>query len=143
MKAAFKVFMVFIAVLAGYVAPTLYKDWVAKLSPPPAQQNRCLLSTEPCSLSGVSIRIGNDYARPLTPLSITVDWPNSQAPNLELRLKGVEMNMGSPRFRLDKVQDGVFKGTVTLPACTQNEMTWVGQLTDGNQTVYPAIRMRK
>ena len=53
------------------------------------------------------------------------------------------MELGTVRFQLSSTGEQRFQGEVLLPVCTIDEMTWIGTLTDGEHTVYPAIRMQR
>ena len=87
--------------------------------------------------------LGVDNAQPLIPAQLQVEWQDSEAKQLVLSLVGREMDMGEPKFILKKIAPGKFVGDVTLPVCRQNSMTWVGELFDGENTVYPALTMQK
>ncbi len=84
-----------------------------------------------------------DSVQPMIPAELTVYWPNTQAEQLVLSLTGQEMEMGEPKFVLKKRSLGQYKGEVLLPVCTQESMTWVGELSDGQHTIYPAIKMQR
>lgn len=84
-----------------------------------------------------------DSAQPLVPAQLTVEWQDTDADQLVLSLAGREMEMGEPKFLLKKVSKGQYTGEVVLPVCTQESMTWVGELTDGQNTIYPAIKMQR
>lgn len=103
----------------------------------------CMVTTQTCSQNQVNMTLSRDTAQPLLPTVFRVEWPNTDVPQLLLSLKGVEMNMGTARFSLTKVAEGVYQGEIILPICTIDEMTWVGELTDGKTTVYPALRMKR
>ncbi|MHC6529695.1 hypothetical protein [Vibrio proteolyticus] len=103
----------------------------------------CVLSSQPCSQSNVTMTLNQNTAQPLVPVQISVQWPQAQSETLRLDLEGLEMEMGQARFVLKAVGNQRYEGEVLLPVCTQNEMTWLGELSDGHQTVYPAIRMKR
>ena len=131
-----------IALVAGFYAPTLLKNFS---STPAAKSDDeyCFLSTQPCVQHNVVMTLGVDNTQPLIPAQFQVEWQNSEAKQLVLSLVGREMDMGEPKFILKKVAPGKFVGDVTLPVCRQNSMTWVGELSDGENTVYPALKMQK
>ncbi|MDN2483805.1 hypothetical protein [Vibrio agarivorans] len=79
---------------------------------------------------------------PLTPARLTVAWP-SEAESLQLRLVGHEMDMGEVRIQLNATTPGVYVAEVILPVCTLDAMTWHGELTDGNESIYTGIRMQR
>lgn len=103
----------------------------------------CLLSTNECVQDQISMVLEHDVAKPLFPSTITVHWPKTNSDQLTLSLKGLEMDMGVNRFQLQKQADGSFIGSVQLPICVQDQMTWFGTLSDGNNEVYPAIRIER
>ena len=59
-----------------------------------------------------------------------------------LTMKGLEEQLGTVRYKLKHVGNDYFEGEIMLPVCTLDEMTWLGELTDGQKTVYPALRMK-
>ncbi|MCL9781769.1 hypothetical protein M9194_10055 [Vibrio sp. S4M6] len=139
MKTAIKVSAILIALLAGFFANTFFAkpDNTAFV---PSADNACFLSSSPCVQDQVTMTLSQDSPHALTPITLTVNWPSSQSSTLNLSLSGLEMNMGNPMFKLKQIKNGEYQGTIVLPACTLNSMTWLGKLTDGTHTVYPAIR---
>lgn len=137
-----KVTGVAIALIAGFYAPTLIKSLSTPSEPKPLDEY-CVLSKQTCVQQGVSMRLSVDSAQPLVPAQITVDWPDTNAEQLVLSLTGQEMEMGQPKFLIKKVSSGKYMGEVVLPVCTQESMTWVGKLSDGQNTLYPAIKMHR
>ncbi len=103
----------------------------------------CMLSTHPCEEQNISMRLSTDTAHPLVASRLTVNWPETSAQKLELSLQGVEMEMGTVKYVLSKSPSGLFETDIILPVCTSNAMTWAGQLSDGEKTVHPAIRMER
>lgn len=87
--------------------------------------------------------LSSDTAQPLVASEIRVEWPSASAEQLTLTLSGLEMDMGMPKFVLTQTAPGHYRGDVILPVCTTEAMTWLGELTDGTTTVYPAIRMQR
>ncbi|GMM79533.1 hypothetical protein MTsN2n20_12180 [Vibrio alginolyticus] len=53
------------------------------------------------------------------------------------------MEMGEPKFLLKQIAPGQYQGDIILPVCTEDAMTWVGELSDGENIVYPAIKMQR
>lgn len=137
-----KVTGVSIALIAGFYAPTLIKSLSTPSEPKPLDEY-CVLSKTACVQQDVSMRLSVDSAQPLVPAQITVDWPDTNAEQLVLSLTGQEMEMGQPKFLIKKVSSGKYMGEVVLPVCTQESMTWVGKLSDGQNTLYPAIKMHR
>ncbi len=85
----------------------------------------------------------HNVLRPLVPTTLTVYWPDPNTQELSLELEGLEMNMGTIRYQLPRSEEGQFTIPILLPVCTQEEMTWIGRLSDDKNTVYPAIRMKQ
>lgn len=112
-------------------------------SPQPDLNDYCQLSQQSCEQAGVTMTLAQDKAHPLVANRLTVHWPNTDAQNLILTLEGLEMNMGSAKFSLSSNGDGLYSADIILPVCTSDAMTWIGELSDGKQTVYPAIRMER
>ncbi|WP_413282608.1 hypothetical protein [Vibrio sp. MA40-2] len=84
-----------------------------------------------------------DIAKPLVPNTIEVIWENTSSNTLLLSLQGAQMDMGIAKYQLTKQPNGKFSADIMLPVCTENKMTWVGTLTDGQKEVYTAIRMAR
>lgn len=131
-----------VALVAGFYAPTLIKSLSAPSELKPLDEY-CFLSTSTCIQQNVSMTLNVDSAQPLVPAQFTVEWQDTDAEQLVLSLAGREMEMGEPKFLLKKVSPGQYMGEVILPVCTQESMTWVGELTDGKNTIYPAIKMQR
>ena len=135
-----------IALFVGFYAPNIVKAVVStqqeNLPLEPSQY--CALSTQQCEQKGVEMRLDTGIAKPLVATHIEVNWQGSQSDQLMLTLRGLEMNLGVVKFPILKQQSGQYQGTIVLPICTENKMTWVGTLTDqrGNK-VYTSIRMEK
>lgn len=53
------------------------------------------------------------------------------------------MEMGTAVFKLTKNPNGAFTGDVILPVCTTEEMTWVGEVSDGQQSIKTSLRMER
>ncbi|WP_319534872.1 hypothetical protein [uncultured Vibrio sp.] len=131
-----------VALVAGFYAPTLIKNLSTSSELKPLDEY-CFLSTTACVQQDVSMTLNVDNTQPLIPAQITVEWFDSEAEQLVLSLSGLEMEMGEPKFLLNKVSPGKYIGELILPVCTQESMTWVGELTDGQNTIYPAINMHR
>ncbi|AXY03504.1 hypothetical protein D1115_21905 [Vibrio alfacsensis] len=131
-----------VALIAGFYAPTLIKHFS---SPPEltSLDEYCLLSTQTCVQDDVSMTLSVDTAQPLIPAKIEVNWTDNGADQLVLSLVGREMDMGKPTFILKRVSSGKFVGDITLPVCTHGSMTWLGELSDGTNTLNPAIKMQR
>ncbi len=137
-----KITGVAVALVAGFYAPTLIKS-LSTSSPLKPLDEYCFLSTTPCTQQKVSMTLNVDKMQPLLPAQITVEWPEAKAEQLVLSLTGLEMEMGQPKFLVQKVSPGHYMGELILPVCTHESMTWVGELSDGQHTIYPAIKMQR
>ncbi|EGR4342300.1 hypothetical protein DDN83_07725 [Vibrio cholerae] len=140
MMNALKGIAILLALGAGFFASDLVA-WFQ--SPQPNLNDYCQLSQQSCDQAGVTMTLAQDKAHPLVANRLTVHWPNTDAQNLILTLEGLEMNMGSAKFSLSSNGDGLYSADIILPVCTSDAMTWIGELSDGKQTVYPAIRMER
>ncbi|MDN3682001.1 hypothetical protein QWZ04_16970 [Vibrio tapetis subsp. quintayensis] len=103
----------------------------------------CHLSNETCTQEDMSAQLEQNVLHPLKPTVLSVNWPNSDAEQLRLELNGMEMEMGTLRFQLDRNEEGVYQGILLLPVCTTDNMTWLGQITGNNQKMNVAIRMER
>ncbi|MFH4800345.1 hypothetical protein WMQ58_01210 [Vibrio diabolicus] len=130
------------ALVAGFYAPTLLKSFSSSTPIKPIGEY-CFLSTASCVQENVTMTLNADTAQPLVPTTLNVEWHTSDAEQLVLSLSGREMEMGEPKFLLKQVAPGRYQGDIILPVCTQDAMTWVGELSDGESTVYPAIKMQR
>lgn len=137
-----KVLLICGAIALGFIAPDLIKS-LSQDSEMVDINDYCLLSTAECQQNGVTMTLEHDTAKPLVPSEIVVSWPGSTNDSLILDLQGLEMDMGIAKYQLSKREDGTFSGTIMLPVCTQDKMTWIGTLSDGSVEVYPAIRMER
>ncbi|UFN72011.1 hypothetical protein LN249_16350 [Vibrio alginolyticus] len=130
------------ALVAGFYAPTLLKSFSSS-TPIKSIDEYCVFSTASCVQENVTMTLNADTAQPLVPTTLNVEWRTSDAEQLVLSLSGREMEMGEPKFLLKQVAPGRYQGDIILPVCTQDAMTWVGELSDGESTVYPAIKMQR
>ncbi|CAM2778845.1 hypothetical protein QTO01_11630 [Vibrio mytili] len=130
------------ALVVGFYTPTLLKNFSSSSTLKPLDEY-CFLSTSPCEQQGVSMMLDVEVPQPLVPAQLTVDWEDSQAEQLILTLAGREMDMGQPKYILKQVSPGKYQGELLLPVCIQDSMTWVGELTDGQSTLYPALKMHR
>lgn len=103
----------------------------------------CLLSQTECLQDQVTMKLDRDILKPLTESLITVEWPDNKSDTLSLNLQGLEMDMGTARYQLTRQENGLYSAAIMLPVCMQDKMTWLGELSDGTTTVYPAIRMER
>ncbi|ELV8620516.1 TPA: hypothetical protein RQJ75_000177 [Vibrio vulnificus] len=142
-----KIIAFIVALSGGFFAKDIVQlfssDTTAVAQSAPRLEDYCMLSTQACTQQAVSMTLSNDTAQPLIASEITVEWPATSGEQLMLSLRGLEMEMGMPKFILKQTSPGLFRGEVILPVCTTDAMTWLGELTDGTTTVYPAIRMQR
>ncbi|OCH23065.1 hypothetical protein [Aliivibrio logei] len=139
-SSAMKVIAVLLLFGVGFFF-TEIKDALISYSAQTVQiEETCKLSSLPCTKNGIDIELEKDVLTPLEPSSITVNWPNLNTDNLIVSLKGHEMEMGNPIFKLSKNENHQFNGTILLPICTQNSMTWVGTISDGTTSVSVSLK---
>lgn len=135
-----------IALLAGFYAPNIMHviNSTKQVNLPLEPSQYCALSTQQCEQKGVEITLDTDVAKPLETTHINVNWQEAQSDKLILTLRGLEMDLGVVKFPILKQQNGQYQGTIVLPICTYEKMTWIGTLTDqqGNK-IYTSIRMEK
>ncbi|CAH0537744.1 hypothetical protein [Vibrio marisflavi] len=139
MRTAIKISTIMLALLAGFFFQHFFAS-TEHSRPTLAKDKYCMLSTAPCTQHDVTMSLNSNTPHPLMPVLLTVEWPATTSSSLLLELTGLEMEMGKPVFQLKQLRPGVFQGEVIMPACTSSSMTWLGELSDGTQTVYPAIR---
>lgn len=149
MHLALKVSAIGLALVAGFYGPqivTSLKDSMSQHHMSEETVNLddyCMLSSESCEQNSVKITLDRDVTQPLIPTKIRVEWPNAMQDNLTLDLRGLEMEMGIAKYRLNSIGNGIYEGEILLPVCTLDSMTWVGELTDGATIVKPALRMAR
>ncbi|CAK2020550.1 conserved hypothetical protein [Vibrio crassostreae] len=146
MHPALKVAALGIALVAGFYGPQAIQHFKSAMVHAPADvhlDDYCMLSTESCEQNTVAMTLEHETAQPLVPTKIKVVWEGAASETLMLSLTGFEMEMGSARFQLKNIGNNTYEGDVILPVCTMDKMTWLGELTDGVETVNPAIRMAR
>ncbi|NLS11840.1 hypothetical protein HGP28_02910 [Vibrio sp. SM6] len=132
-----KLFSLLLAVVGGVALQSELSR-----APQVSLNDYCALSAIPCTQNGVSLRLDSDAITAMTPIQLTVTWPNSAAQTLAVTLKGYEMEMGEPRYKLTKVADGQYQGELLLPICQTGAMTWLGTINDGEKTIYASLNMQ-
>ncbi|MDN2665997.1 hypothetical protein OW495_04665 [Vibrio sp. 14N.309.X.WAT.E.F5] len=146
MHSALKVAALGIALVAGFYGPQAIQQFKSAMEQASADVNLddyCMLSTTSCEQNAVAMTLDSETAQPLVPSKIKVVWEGAASDTLMLSLIGLEMEMGSARFQLKSIGNNTYEGDVILPVCTLDKMTWIGELTDGVDTVNPAIRMAR
>lgn len=91
----------------------------------------CQLSTQACQQHTAQIQLDSDVVQPMQETEIRVSWPELPADTetLVLSLKGHEMMMGVYQLHLSRTVAGDYRGQLMLPFCTEDEMTWRGEIT--------------
>jgi len=149
MHSALKVIAIGLALAAGFYGPEVISSFKQSADAPQTSTKSidlseyCMLSSTACEQQSVQMTLDRDVAQPLMPVKISVKWPNAAQDSLSLNLKGIEMDMGTARFRLNAIGNNLYEGEVILPVCTLDKMTWVGEISDGTNTVKPALRMAR
>ncbi len=103
----------------------------------------CFLSTDTCASGDIKVTMADDVARAMLPTQVSLEWPNTDAEQILVSLKGVEMDMGEPRFALQRTSGNTFTGELLLPVCTHDTMTWVATLSDGHHSHNFAVNMER
>ena len=142
MSSPVKLLLIALALTAGFFADDLYERFQDQLNRT-SLSDYCLLSTTACIQDDIKVTIDRDVSQPLIPTQISVEWPKTEANELFLKMEGHEMEMGTVIFKLQKNKQGLFIGEVVLPVCTTDAMTWVGELSDGQQTMKTSLRMER
>ncbi len=141
-----KISLLGLAIGAGFLAPDIIervRSHSLHTSSSINLNDYCQLSTKTCSQSDIQMTLEHDTAQPLMPSELTVEWPQNNAESLMLSLQGLEMEMGVVKVKLNRTEGGTYIGDVLLPVCTMEEMTWVGDISDGNQSIKTALRMAR
>ncbi|MGX9521295.1 hypothetical protein ACWX0P_21285 [Vibrio mediterranei] len=133
-----KVLFVALALGAGFFIPNLLKH---EPSADVDLTDYCMLSQQVCEQQGVKMKVDAPRVTPLTPITVEVFWPESDAPNLNISLQGKEMNMGVVKFQLEMIKPDVYQGEIILPVCAEDSMTWYGTVSNGGSDIKAAVRM--
>ena len=107
------------------VWPLLNPDVTESATADPA----CDLRAGPCtsSLPGgghISLSITPETIPVLKPLTLEVILDGLDVSSVEVDFKGVDMNMGFNRSKLDPQGAGIYTGTGTIPVCIRDAMEW-------------------
>lgn len=96
----------------------------------------CDLNTQNCNISYKGKEIGfSFYPRPLeamVPLTLKVEGLNGQYKNLNARIYGLNMDMGTIKANLEN-RGNLYIGTVVLSSCVVEVMNYRLELYDGNK----------
>ncbi|NOH29718.1 hypothetical protein [Vibrio mediterranei] len=133
-----KVLFVALALGAGFFIPNLLKH---EPSADVDLTDYCMLSQQVCEQQGVKMKVDSPRVTPLTPITVEVFWPESDAPNLNISFRGKEMNMGVVKFQLEMIKPDVYQGEIILPVCAEDSMTWYGTVSNGDSDIKAAVRM--
>jgi hypothetical protein len=128
-----------VAVCAGILANQLIEHF----STTDPDVEYCYLSSTDCEQNNVRMQLAQDNTHPMLPNLMTVVWPLHAERHLTLTLRGLEMDMGLVKVPLTFIGNQTYQADLVLPICTQSKMTWIGELSDGSLTVYPAIRTQQ
>ena len=151
MNLPIKIGLILITLIAGFYTPdviNLIKNHSKHSISIRNLDQYCMLSTQACIQDDIAITLDKNILQPMVSSRIKVLWSKNQslttqASKLTLTMTGLEGKLGRVKYNLKQTGDNIYEGDITLPVCTLDEMTWLGELTDGNKTVYPALRMRK
>ncbi len=107
------------------VWPLLNPDVAESATANPA----CDLRAGPCisSLPGggrISFSIVPETIPVLKPLTLEVKLDGLEASSVEVDFRGIDMNMGFNRSKLDPRGEGIYTGTGTIPVCIRDAMEW-------------------
>lgn len=103
----------------------------------------CYLASTECEQRNVRMHLAHDNTHPMQPNRMTVVWPLQGERSLFLTLRGLEMDMGIVKIPFTFIGNQTYQADLVLPICTQSKMTWVGELSDGGLSVYPAVRTQQ
>ncbi|GEA50686.1 hypothetical protein VIN01S_14900 [Vibrio inusitatus NBRC 102082] len=145
MNNIFKGLAFILALGLGYFAKDIYQAIPISLTSEKQKSNieYCQLSTSICTINNASIVLEQDVISPMQPTSIEVIWPENNDDQLWIELEGKEMSMGVAKFVLSKQGNGTFSGSLLLPVCHSDSMTWIGSIQSSNGTLPISVRMQR
>ncbi|USD67635.1 hypothetical protein [Vibrio sp. SCSIO 43136] len=134
-----KVSTILIAAIGiGFFAPDIQK-LMDTLAPSIDLEQYCTVGTRACETENDRVWLEHDTAAPLKPTKIFVTSNALTQDNVILNLVGAEMDMGTVKVALEKIDSGVYQGVLLLPVCTTDSMNWVTEVGD----LKIAIRMER
>lgn len=136
-----KLILLVVSVVFGFFSGDIYHSLTKEDTP----LTYCEASTQGCTEQGVSVSLENDVVKAMQPTHIEVEWPNQSADTLLVELEGKEMNMGVAKFVLERDQGNKFAGTLLLPVCHSEKMTWIGKVSSNQspQGIPLLVRMER
>ena len=132
-----KILFVLSAIIAGGVFAFIMNSADTPTQKISAESNiTCDLNTQNCSITHNGDKIGfSFYPRPLeamTPLTLKVDGLHHKYKNLNARIYGMNMDMGTIRANLEN-RGNLYIGTVVLSSCVVEVMNYRLELYDGEK----------
>lgn len=129
----------------GFMLPNILSDQTNASSYPlnVNLDEYCLVQKKACQQNQAILQLSQDSAKALQPTLMTINWPNQEAKQLTLTLRGLEMDLGVVKYTFTKQANGLFTSEIVLPVCTADNMTWIGEIYDEHQEniVKAAIKM--
>ncbi|GEA60871.1 hypothetical protein [Vibrio comitans] len=145
MNNIFKGLAFILALGLGFFAKDIYQTTQNSLAnaKPKSDIEYCHLSTAACSINNARIVLEQDVVSPMQPTSIEVNWPENSDEQLWIELEGKEMSMGVAKFVLSNQGNGTFSGSLLLPVCHSDSMTWIGSIQSSTETLPISVRMQR
>ncbi|WP_087018944.1 hypothetical protein [Thaumasiovibrio subtropicus] len=143
MKALRLIIPILLLVIIGYALPSFLSSPLLSGGTTIDDVNRaeCYAKHGHCESSKGSIHLA--HSQSILANQITVELPALKTNNLVLSLEGVEMDMGTYQVAIPRLSQTTYQTDLWFPACTHNEMNWVGTLEDkdGDFSMSVAIRV--
>ncbi|MEZ9331036.1 hypothetical protein AB4152_18655 [Vibrio breoganii] len=145
MNNIFKGLAFILALGLGFFAKDIYQTVQISLANKELKSDieYCQLSTTVCTINDASIVLEQDVVSPMQPTSIEVTWPDNNDEQLWIELEGKEMSMGVAKFVLSNQGNNTFSGSLLLPVCHSDAMTWIGSIQSSNGTLPISVRMQR
>ena len=139
----FKGLAILLALGLGFFAKDIHQAITLASEETQSDIEYCQLSSTACTVNEVSVVLETDVVSPMQPTKIEVSWPGNNDQQLWIELEGKEMSMGVAKFVLNNLGDGTFSGSLLLPVCHSDSMTWIGSIQSSNETFPISVRMQR
>ncbi|WP_413111847.1 hypothetical protein [Thaumasiovibrio sp. DFM-14] len=122
----------------GFYVPPYIKQ---QLQPAPPSQFDCYLDELECKTAQMHITLAHQSSAQNNVITVHTTQ-NIDAEQLEIKLTGLNMDMGQFNVSIPKLSGNTFQTSLWFPACTHDEMIWAGQLVSPNGNLEQQIAIK-